>query len=520
MCGIIAIIHGRSNGFDFDAKNALVPMLLLNSLRGVHSTGLLGVEKDKDRDRISFVKKIGSPYNLLAEEKTKEFFDAVFHRFHAVIGHGRYATAGKITAGNSHPFIHGNIALVHNGVVRNIYDLKVKGESLLNKFEVDSEALAYMFSEVGVLDTLKEVTGAFSLMWHDAKTRAIHAIRNDERPLFITLREDVPGIFFSSEKETIVYVANKFPTMKFGEIMTLAPGHLYTFPLGTNEKSEYDRKKIQLGKTYEPVWGYQNRSQRRWDSQNAKWIEPADFGMYGDMNDLFPDRTTTSLVALPSPKKTTSEVVSSLLRKEKNKGISDVSISGVSFKLGRKIAFFPEKIVPIPVSKGGKESCFIEGRHVIAEDVMIGAHVSGKIKGLHNEVVLAGTIAHMSYQRVTSGIGYNLRVFLKDIDYLSEEVQNKVCRKEMIVLEEEIRKHPSDKDDCSGVSVSVMGGVKYTLHQFEREAEKGCAKCSGSIEITDANLSLPVIDHSTATPEERAHGGLYCPDCVIHYISH
>jgi glucosamine 6-phosphate synthetase-like amidotransferase/phosphosugar isomerase protein len=120
MCGIVGMIHYRDHGFDYDSKQALWPMMLLNSMRGAHSTGLFGVQKETKKDIVEWVKRVGPPHGLMSEPESKKFMDRMFSRYHAVVAHGRYATTGKINAKNAHPFHHGNIILVHNGSVRNL----------------------------------------------------------------------------------------------------------------------------------------------------------------------------------------------------------------------------------------------------------------------------------------------------------------------------------------------------------------------------------------------------------------
>ena len=539
MCGIIGMMHYRSNGFDVESRNALIPMLLLNSLRGSHSTGLLGIQSDKKEDKVHFVKRIGSPYSLLNEPEGKKFLDKVFGLYNVVIGHGRYATTGDVTAANAHPFIHDHISLVHNGSVRNLWDIKVEGKSLHNMFDVDSEALAFLFAKEGAKRALKEVTGAFSLLWHDAKERCVFAARNSERPLHLVVREDIPGIFFSSEAETLRYVAEKFPQIKLGQVLYLEPDHLYKFPIYPDKiENKWSREKITLGK----VWsgrGWKNNEY--WDSKSASWKPKphTDFQSYGEMSDLFdyvpelsrmqrdsvqsallePLRKDEKVIYLPNKKKTLPQLVAEA-RDVKSK-LSSVKVAGINLKLGQKIAFFPTDVEEIV-----KNTWYIQGYHVTAQEVACASHWKGKAAPeFKGDAILVGKIEHLTYLKPEKS-AYKLRAFLSKLERISSHVEDQILNKELIDLETEMIKYPWEKESEENRSafLRLKDGESVSVFAFEVGSNLGCARCNESIDITDAPqcLSTERISlkyPSLITPEERKHGGYYCPTCVIHRLA-
>ena len=541
MCGIIGMIQYKDNGFDWDSKNAMVPMLLLNSLRGAHSTGLFGVthkEEKKEKPEVEWVKRVGAPHYIFHEPEGKKFFDKMYSDYHVVIGHGRYATTGKVNAANAHPFTHDNITLVHNGAVRNLWKFSVKGEKMQDKFEVDSDALTYLFAKEGVKETLKEVVGALALIWYDSKTKCIHAYRNTERPLQIALRKDTPGIYFSSESATLNYIAERFPTIKFhSKPLYLEDEHIYTFPLGEGNENKYSREKIKIA-----GFGYS------WPTNRGRMhhSDTPDFGRYGDMDDLFtgvPElqrireaaatlvdahNDTTRETVIPFNRKqlpalvAASRAASSVkASNESATRMSEITKFGIKFKVGQKILFWGETHEPINIkSSDPKEHMwYVHGTHVAAANVAVACHYQGDLASIKDDVVMVGTIHNILYTTEKNS-KHTLRVYVKELEKVSKHVEELVMESKLFNLEEEMKKHPyvPDNDD-NFVEVTVKGNIKYPLFRFEQMIEKKCARCKGEIRIVDAPHILPVEEVHSATDKEKKHGGFYCPDCVIHHIS-
>lgn len=195
MCGIIG-----GAGRLFKAQEDMVmQLLMLDTQRGPHSTGLLSVAKVTGLPQI--IKSLGTPWDLFDVPA----FDTFWKRQHKVLlGHNRWATKGKITVRNAHPFSHGNIIGVHNGTL--------KDQSLLTNhknFEVDSDNIIHDINQHGAVATIKKLDGAYCLVWFNELLQTINFVRNNERPLFLAKSKDGCSIYWASESWMLNVAASK-----------------------------------------------------------------------------------------------------------------------------------------------------------------------------------------------------------------------------------------------------------------------------------------------------------------------
>ena len=90
------------------------------------------------------------------------------------IGHTRWATHGRPTEENAHPHrdCHGDVVVVHNGIIENYLDLKHRLQAEGHTFttETDTEVVAHLVEshlngnlEEAVRKAVKELTGSFAL---------------------------------------------------------------------------------------------------------------------------------------------------------------------------------------------------------------------------------------------------------------------------------------------------------------------------------------------------------------------
>lgn len=191
MCGLVGTfgyITDREASFFRDALTA-------NSVRGFHSTGVASLYRHKG--------DVGSWYHkdavTGAEAATDEVFKTVFQDKTnlAIIGHNRWATTGAINEDNAHPFVHGNIVLMHNGTLTDLDDLD-------GDFDTDSEHIAYTLSKSkDVKKVLESIEGAYALVWFDTNKGTLNFARNDERRLYMASNYSGNTIYYASEEKML-----------------------------------------------------------------------------------------------------------------------------------------------------------------------------------------------------------------------------------------------------------------------------------------------------------------------------
>lgn len=159
MCGIVGCIGPRPS----------VPFLVSGlerlEYRGYDSAGV-AIQQDGN---LVVVKNVGKIAGLKARPELSRLKGQVG------IAHTRWATHGAPTEINAHPHAdcHGDIAIVHNGIVENYHPLRLELEKQGHKFAsaTDSEVLAHLIERAykgdlaaAVRKALLQVEGTFGLV--------------------------------------------------------------------------------------------------------------------------------------------------------------------------------------------------------------------------------------------------------------------------------------------------------------------------------------------------------------------
>ncbi|HJR72402.1 MAG TPA: glutamine--fructose-6-phosphate transaminase (isomerizing) [Luteimonas sp.] len=159
MCGIVGAIADR------DVVPVLIEGLKRLEYRGYDSAGIAVV----DNDDVRRVRRTGRVAEMEAAAASEAFHASLG------IGHTRWATHGGVTEGNAHPHIsHGELALVHNGIIENHEQQRERLRGLGYAFEsqTDTEVIAHLIHHYQTqgLDLLaalqravKELDGAYAI---------------------------------------------------------------------------------------------------------------------------------------------------------------------------------------------------------------------------------------------------------------------------------------------------------------------------------------------------------------------
>jgi glucosamine--fructose-6-phosphate aminotransferase (isomerizing) len=159
MCGIVGYIGNRR------AVPVILEGLKRLEYRGYDSAGLAVYTDD---NRLELRRAQGKLRNLEDAIRLNPL-DGSFG-----IGHTRWATHGRPTEENAHPHsdCHGDIVVVHNGIVENYLPLKrqLAAEGHVFKTETDTEVIAHLLEkhfhgnlEEAMRAAVKEITGVFAL---------------------------------------------------------------------------------------------------------------------------------------------------------------------------------------------------------------------------------------------------------------------------------------------------------------------------------------------------------------------
>ena len=214
MCGIIGFYTGAPK---YKAnRDFITQAIYAGALRGIHGTGLVGVTENDEE----FVhKKAIAACDFIELSQTDSFLGRM-SQYKCVIGHNRFKTQGNITNRNTHPFQHGHITMVHNG--------SVNSHMLPGNQEVDSDRIAHALATIGIEETVKKLSGAFTLVWYDSIDKCMRVIRNDERPLWLAKDTLSETVYFASESPMLRWIAWR-NNITLEAMYQPKPGTLLTF---------------------------------------------------------------------------------------------------------------------------------------------------------------------------------------------------------------------------------------------------------------------------------------------------
>lgn len=191
MCGIIA-------GISFeDIAPTLIAGLKRVEYRGYDSAGIATVHDG----RIEIRKDVGRVQEL------EEHLSASRMAGKTGMAHTRWATHGGVTQSNAHPHLscHGEVAVIHNGIIENYLELKKALVASGHQFrsETDTEVVAHLVEESlsqeddplrAVLRAVRKVRGQYALVF----------VFRDHPELLLGTRNDAPLVVGVGRDETFL----------------------------------------------------------------------------------------------------------------------------------------------------------------------------------------------------------------------------------------------------------------------------------------------------------------------------
>jgi predicted glutamine amidotransferase len=221
MCGIILEMSNDKLVRRLDRNKAITQGIIMDTLRGHHSTGLAYINYDAEA---SIYKKPMPGHDFIEMPKYKEIINDS-EKYPFLLAHNRWATKGKVNIGNAHPFQHDHITGVHNGSLDSWLALAPGMH-----FDTDSEHIIHALANRGVEETLAMIDGAAALAWHDATDNTMHIIRNDERPFHFVHVAGMETVFGGSELEMLdlMCVRNH---LKISDRYSIEPKNEFIFSL-------------------------------------------------------------------------------------------------------------------------------------------------------------------------------------------------------------------------------------------------------------------------------------------------
>ncbi len=218
MCGIVGYTGPRQ------AVDVLLDSLKKLEYRGYDSAG---------------VAIVGSSIQMHKDKGEIAFMESTLPRFSGGVGvgHTRWATCGRPSKENAHPFMDcaGNLALVHNGIIENYKELKrqliAEGHTFTS--DTDTEILVHLIERYFAGDALealnqalKEVKGTYALVLVQKGSDHVFAARK-ENPLVIGL--GVGENFIASDVTALLDYTNKVVYVRDEEVVDISPSKVIIY---------------------------------------------------------------------------------------------------------------------------------------------------------------------------------------------------------------------------------------------------------------------------------------------------
>lgn len=197
MCGIYGIAKSPTpyNAKQYNDVRRIIRDIAINSeTRGKDSSGIASVGNN-----VKIHKSLLKSSKFVDTKEYNSVIKSLKNDTRIILGHTRFATQGKITASNSHPFKVGNTVGAHNGCVYNVGKMEKKLDKVC---PVDSQLI---FKSIDKSNTIEEAVkyfdSDFALCFVKDNLNVLHLCRETNRPLYVAYVSKLKTLFFASETE-------------------------------------------------------------------------------------------------------------------------------------------------------------------------------------------------------------------------------------------------------------------------------------------------------------------------------
>lgn len=212
MCGIVGAVAQR------DIAEILLEGLRRLEYRGYDSAGLAVVNQPGEIIRL---RRLGKVQALVEAAEQQPLPGGTG------IAHTRWATHGEPSEENAHPHVSGNIVLVHNGIIENHEELRVRVTELGYKFtsETDTEVVAHLINDEQkrggslceiVQRVIKLLRGAYGMVIMDSNDPSVLVAARSGSPLVIGC--GVGENFIASDQLALLPVTRRFIYLEEGDV--------------------------------------------------------------------------------------------------------------------------------------------------------------------------------------------------------------------------------------------------------------------------------------------------------------
>ncbi|BAS68263.1 glutamine--fructose-6-phosphate transaminase (isomerizing) [Bathymodiolus septemdierum thioautotrophic gill symbiont] len=244
MCGIVGGI----------CRNNITPLLIKGlkrlEYRGYDSAGLVVLSNDNELQRARSVGKVVNLENSINAETVSGSVG---------IAHTRWATHGEPTTKNAHPHICNNdVGVVHNGIIENFLELKVKQQAQGYHFtsDTDTEVIAHSIHQTlqdsdtlleAVQKAVKTFQGAYGIGVISPKNPGHIVVARSGSPLVIGVSDK--GNFIASDQMALLEVTKQFIFLEEGDIANITTDTVNIFDKdGAPVEREIKTSKLESGK--------------------------------------------------------------------------------------------------------------------------------------------------------------------------------------------------------------------------------------------------------------------------------